>query len=139
MIVEAEQDADLITISILDGNANRGRCSPRHRRGYESFVKGQPRQLADQLRANRAQLEAALDQVNAELATAPNDTSLQRRRDVLVGELKRLEENLVRVEASVGTNLVNVEPAVPPQQPAQPAPVTPWRSGCSCPSPWPGG
>ena len=82
--------------------------------GYESFVKGQPRQLADQLRANRTQLEAALDQVNAELATAPNDTSLQRRRDVLVGELKRLEENLVRVEASVGTNLVNVEPAVPP-------------------------
>jgi hypothetical protein len=50
------------------------------------------------------------------------DTSLQRRRDALVDELKQLEKDLVRVEASVGTNLVNVEPAVTPEQPAQPAP-----------------
>jgi hypothetical protein len=123
MIVDVEQDSDLMTISILDGNANRAAVLANAiAEGYESSVEGQPGQLANQLRANRARLEARLDQVNAELAAAPSNTSLQRRRDALVDELKRLEETLVKVEASVGTNLVNVEPAVPPEQPAQPAP-----------------
>jgi uncharacterized protein involved in exopolysaccharide biosynthesis len=123
MTVEVEQDSDLMTISVLDGDANRAAMLANAiAEGYESFVEGQPRQLADQLRANRAQLEARLDQVNAELATARNNTSLQRRRDALDDELTQLEEALVRVEASVGTNLVNVEPAVTPEQPAQPAP-----------------
>jgi uncharacterized protein involved in exopolysaccharide biosynthesis len=123
MTVEVEQDSDLMTISVLDGDANRAAMLANAiAEGYESFVEGQPRQLADQLRANRAQLETRLGQVNAELVAAPNDTSLQRRRDGLDDELKRLGEDLVRVEASVGTNLVNVEPAVPPEQPAQPAP-----------------
>jgi uncharacterized protein involved in exopolysaccharide biosynthesis len=127
MVVEVDQDANQLTISVLDGNANRAAMLANAiAEGYESFVEGRPRQLADQLRGKRAELEARLearlDQVNAELATAPNDTSLQRRRDALDDELKRLEEALVRVEASVGTNLVKVEPAVPPEQPAQPAP-----------------
>jgi uncharacterized protein involved in exopolysaccharide biosynthesis len=123
MTVEVEQDSDLMTISVLDGDANRAAMLANAiAEGYESFVEGQPRQLADQLRARRAQLETRLGQVNAELVAAPNDTSLQRRRDGLDDELKRLGEDLVRVEASVGTNLVNVEPAVPPEQPAQPAP-----------------
>jgi uncharacterized protein involved in exopolysaccharide biosynthesis len=123
MVVEPEQDADLMTISILDGSASRAATLANAiAYGYESFVEGQPRQLANQLRANRAELEERLDQVNAELAAEPNDTSLDRRRDALVDELKQLEKDLVRVEASVGTNLVNVEPAVPPEQPAQPAP-----------------
>jgi uncharacterized protein involved in exopolysaccharide biosynthesis len=123
MVVEPEQDADLMTISILDGSARRAATLANAiAYGYESFVEGQPRQLANQLRANRAELEERLDQVNTELAAEPNDTSLDRRRDALVDELKQLEKDLVRVEASVGTNLVNVEPAVPPEQPAQPAP-----------------
>ena len=123
MVVEPEQDADLMTISILDESAGRAATLANAiAKGYESFVEGQPRQLANQLRANRAELEERLDQVNAELAAEPNDTSLDRRRDALVDELKQLEKDLVRVEASVGTNLVNVEPAVPPEQPAQPAP-----------------
>lgn len=122
MVVEPEQDADLMTISILDGSASRAATLANAiAEGYESFVEGQPRQLANQLRANRAQLEARLDQVNAELAAEPNG-SLERRRDALVDELRQLEKDLVRVEAGVGTNLVNVEPAVPPEQPAQPAP-----------------
>jgi uncharacterized protein involved in exopolysaccharide biosynthesis len=123
MVVEPEQDADLMTISILDGSASRAATLANAiAKGYESFVEGQPRQLANHLRANRANLEERLDQVNAELAAEPNDTSLDRRRDALVDELKQLEKDLVRVEASVGVNLVNVEPAVPPEQPAQPAP-----------------
>jgi uncharacterized protein involved in exopolysaccharide biosynthesis len=123
MVVEPEQDADLMTISILDGSASRAATLANAiAKGYESFVEGQPRQLANHLRANRANLEERLDQVNAELAAEPNDTSLDRRRDALVDELKQLEKDLVRVEASVGINLVNVEPAVPPEQPAQPAP-----------------
>jgi hypothetical protein len=123
MVVEPEQDADLMTISILDGSASRAATLANAiAEGYESFVEGQPGQLADQLRDNRAGLEERLDQVNAELAAEQNDTSLERRRDALVDELKQLEKDLVRVEASVGTNLVNVEPAVPPEQPAQPAP-----------------
>jgi uncharacterized protein involved in exopolysaccharide biosynthesis len=123
MAVEPEQDADLMTITILDESASRAATLANAiAYGYESFVEGQPRQLANQLRANRAELEARLDQVNAELAAEPNDTSLDRRRDALVDELKQLEKDLVRVEASVGVNLVNVEPAVPPEQPAQPAP-----------------
>jgi uncharacterized protein involved in exopolysaccharide biosynthesis len=123
MVVEPEQDADLMTISILDESASRAATLANAiAYGYESFVEGQPRQLADQLRANRAELEERLDQVNAELAAEPNDTSLDRRHDALVDELKQLEGDLVRVEASVGVNLVNVEPAVPPEQPAQPAP-----------------
>jgi uncharacterized protein involved in exopolysaccharide biosynthesis len=123
MVVEPEQDADLMTISILDESASRAATLANAiAKGYESFVEGQPGQLADQLRANRSELEERLDQVNAELAAEPNDTSLDRRRDALVDELKQLEKDLVRVEASVGVNLVNVEPAVPPEQPAQPAP-----------------
>jgi capsular polysaccharide biosynthesis protein len=123
MVVEIDRDAKLLTISVLDGNPNRAAMLAKAiAEGYESFVEGQPRQLADQLRGRRAQLEARWDQVNAELAAGPNDTSLQRRRVALVDELKQLEKALVRVEASVGTNLVNVEPAVPPEQPAQPAP-----------------
>jgi capsular polysaccharide biosynthesis protein len=123
MVVEPEQDADLMTITILDESASRAATLANAiAQGYESFVEGQPGQLANQLRARRAQLEARLDQVDAELAAEPNDTSLDRRRDALVDELKQLEKDLVRVEASVGTNLVNVEPAVAPEQPAQPAP-----------------
>jgi capsular polysaccharide biosynthesis protein len=123
MNVEVEQDSDLMTITILDGDANRAALLANAiAQGYESFVEGQPRQLAAQLGDKRAQLEATLSQVNAELATTPNDTSLQRRRDALVDELKELEKDVVRVEASDGTNLVNVEPAVTPEQPAQPAP-----------------
>jgi capsular polysaccharide biosynthesis protein len=123
MIVEVDQDADLMTISVQDGNATRAATlADVIAEGYESFVEGQPLQLADQLRAERAKLETRLDQVNAELAAAPRDTSLQRRRDALIDELKQLEKDLVSVEASVGTNLVNVEPAVPPEQPFQPAP-----------------
>jgi uncharacterized protein involved in exopolysaccharide biosynthesis len=123
MVVEPEQDADLLTISILDPNANRAALLANAiAEGYETFVEGQPGALAARLRANRERLEARLDQVNAELAAAPNNSSLGRRRDALVDELKQLEKDLVRVEASVGTNLVNVEPAVPPEQPAQPAP-----------------
>jgi capsular polysaccharide biosynthesis protein len=123
MIVEVEQDSDLLTLSMQDGNANRATILANAiAEGYESFVEGQPRQLANQLRANRTELEARLNQVNAELAAAPNDASRQRRRDALVEELKQLEKGLVRVEASVGVNLVNVEPAVPPEQPFQPAP-----------------
>jgi capsular polysaccharide biosynthesis protein len=123
MLVEVDQDSDLMTISIQDGNASRAAMlADAIAEGYESFVEGQPRQLADQLGDNRAQLEARLNQVNAELAAARNDTSLQRRRDALVDELEQLEKDLVKVEASVGTNLVSVEPAVPPEQPFQPAP-----------------
>jgi uncharacterized protein involved in exopolysaccharide biosynthesis len=90
--------------------------------GYASYVEGQAGQLGDQLRAKRAQLEARLADVNADLATAPNDTGLQRRANALDDEFKQLEKDLVRVEASVGTNLLGVELAVPPEQPAQPAP-----------------
>jgi uncharacterized protein involved in exopolysaccharide biosynthesis len=123
MVVEPEQDSDLMTISILDEDASRAAVLANAiAEGYESFVEGQPGQLANQLRANRAKLEARLDQVNAELAAAPNATSLQRRRDALEKKLEQLEDDLVEVEASVGANLVNVEPAVPPEQPAQPAP-----------------
>ena len=123
MIVEVEQDSDLMTISILDESAKRAAMLANAiAEGYESYVEGQPRQLANQLRANRGQLEARLDQVNGELAAAPNDTGLRRRAKALDDELTRLEETLVKVEASVGTNLVNVEPAVAPEQPAQPAP-----------------
>jgi capsular polysaccharide biosynthesis protein len=123
MIVEPEQDKDLLTISILDGDAKRAAMLANAiAEGYESYIEGQPGQLADQLRANRVRLEAKLEQVNVELATAPTDTGLQRRRDALVDELNELEKDLVKVEGSVGTNLVDVEPAVPPEQPAQPAP-----------------
>ena len=125
MIVEVEQNQDLITmtISIVDGDANRAAMLANAiAEGYESFVEGQPRQLVNQLVAKRAQLQALAAQVNAELAAAPNHASLQRRRDALVAELKRLEIEMVRVEASVGTNLVNVEPAAVSEQPFQPAP-----------------
>jgi uncharacterized protein involved in exopolysaccharide biosynthesis len=123
MTVEVEQDQDLMTISTLDGSANRAAMLANAiAEGYESFVEGQPGQLADQLRAKRTRLEDRLDQVKAELAAAPNDTSLQRRAKALDDELNQLEKDLVSVEGSVGTNLVNVEPAVPPEQPAQPAP-----------------
>jgi uncharacterized protein involved in exopolysaccharide biosynthesis len=123
MVVEPEQDSDLMTISILDADANRAAVLANAiAEGYESFVEGQPGRLANQLLANRAELEARLDQVNAELAAASNATSLQRRRDALEKKLEQLEDDLVEVEASVGTNFVNVEPAVPPEQPAQPAP-----------------
>lgn len=123
MTVEVDQDSDLLTISVVDGDANRAATLANAiAEGYESFVEGQPRQQASQLRANREQLEARLAQVNARLAAAPNDASLQRQRDALVEELKRLERTLVTVEAGVGTNLVNVEPAAVPEQPFQPAP-----------------
>jgi capsular polysaccharide biosynthesis protein len=128
MTVEVDQDSDLLTISTVDANPNRAAMLANAiAEGYESFVEGQPRQLANQLRANRADLEARLSQVNAELAATPNDTSLQRtslerRRDALDDELKQLEMDLVGVERTIENNLVNVEPAVPPEQPFQPAP-----------------
>lgn len=123
MNVEVEQDSDLITIRILDGNAKRAAIMANAiAEGYESYVEGQPGRLVDQLGAKRTQLEARLADVNADLATDPNDTGLQRRHDALVDELKKLERDLVRVEGNVGTDLVKVEAAVLPEQPAQPAP-----------------
>jgi capsular polysaccharide biosynthesis protein len=121
--VEVGQDSDVITISIFDGSANTAAMLANAvAEAYEDFVEGQPRQIANQLRSNRSQLEARLAQVNSELGSAPNDASLQRRRDALIEQLKQIERDLAATEASVRTNFVNLEPAVPPEQPAEPAP-----------------
>jgi capsular polysaccharide biosynthesis protein len=123
MNVDAGQKSDVITVSVFDGNAeNAADFANAIAEGYEDFVEGQPGLLANQLRSNRTKLEARLAQVTADLATAPNDASLRRRRDALVDELKQIERNIAAAEASVGTNLVNLELAVPPEQPAEPAP-----------------
>jgi uncharacterized protein involved in exopolysaccharide biosynthesis len=123
MNVEVAQDTDVITISVFDGSASTAATFANAiARAYEEFVEGQPRQAANQLRSNRANLEARLEQVNVELAAAPNDSSLQRRRDALVEALKQIERDLAAVEGSGGVNLVHLELAVPPEQPAEPAP-----------------
>jgi capsular polysaccharide biosynthesis protein len=121
--VEVDQDSDVITISVFDGSANTAAIVANAvAEAYEEFVEGQPRQIANQLRSNRIQLEARLAQVKTQLGAAPNSDSLQRRRDALVEELKQIERDLAATEASVRTNLVHLEPAVPPEQPAEPAP-----------------
>lgn len=123
MSVEVDQDSDVITISIFDGSANNAAILANAiAEAYEDFIEGQPGQIANQLRSNRTKLEAKLARVNTDLATAPDNTSLQRRRDALEEELKQVERSLAATEASVGTNLVQLESAVPPEQPAEPAP-----------------
>jgi capsular polysaccharide biosynthesis protein len=123
MNVKVEQNSDVITISIFDGNPkNAAIFANAIAEAYEDSVEGQPGQLANQLRSNRAKLEARLAQVNAELVNTRDDASLQRRRDALVEELKQIERDVAAAEASVGTDLVHLEPAVPPEQPAEPAP-----------------
>jgi len=123
MNVEVEQDTDVITITVFDGSASTAAILANAiAEGYEDFVEGQPRRIADQLRSNRTELEARLARVNAGLRAEPGNSSLRRRRDALVEKLKQLERDLAAVEAGDGTNLVHLEPAVPPEQPAEPAP-----------------
>ena len=123
MNVEVEQDRDVIAISIFDGSpSSAAMFANAIAEAYEDFMEGQPRQMANQLRSNRTKLEARLAAVNLELVTEPNNSSLQRRRDALVEELKQIERDLAAAEASVGANLVQLELAVPPEQPAEPAP-----------------
>jgi hypothetical protein len=122
LTVEVGQEADVITISILDGDAKQAAALANAvAEAYKEYIEGQPRQLATQLRSRRTQMETRLDQIRAELAAAPNDDSLQRRRDAIVDELKQIEEDLAALEANPGGNLVEVELADPPEQPAQPA------------------
>jgi capsular polysaccharide biosynthesis protein len=120
--VEVDQDADVITISVLDGDAEQAAVLANAvADAYKDYVEGQPGERASQLRSRRTEMETRLDQIRAELAAAPDDDSLLRRRDAIVQELNKIEVALAGAEADVGGSLVEVERAVPPEQPVQPA------------------
>jgi capsular polysaccharide biosynthesis protein len=123
MDVEVGQDSDVITVGIAHENASGAAILANAiAEAYKDFIEGQPRQVAAQLRANRTKLETRLAQVNEGLRAEPDNTSLRRDRDALERQLTQIANSLAATQASVGTDLVLVEPAVPPGQPAQPAP-----------------
>jgi capsular polysaccharide biosynthesis protein len=123
MDVEVGQDSDVITVGIAHENASGAAILANAiAEAYKDFIEGQPRQVAAQLRANRTKLETRLAQVNEGLRAESDNTSLRRERDALERRLTQIADSLAATQASVGTDLVLVEPAVPPGQPAQPAP-----------------
>jgi capsular polysaccharide biosynthesis protein len=122
MSVEVDQDSDVITISVLDGNARTAATLANAvGEAYKDYIDGRPRRLATELRSRITKLETSLAQVNAEQGPGADSGTLQRRRDALVEELKQRERDLAAVEADAGSDLVQLEPGAPPEQPVQPA------------------
>jgi uncharacterized protein involved in exopolysaccharide biosynthesis len=120
--VEVEQDVDLITISVLDENPeNAALFANAVALAYKDFVEGQPGQQAAQLRSRRDLLEKELAGIQTQLAAAPGSGSLQRRRDAMVETLNQIEKDLAAAVGRIGGDLVRVERAVVPEQPALPA------------------
>jgi capsular polysaccharide biosynthesis protein len=122
--VDVATDSDVITIRVLDPTAEGAAAAANSvAAAYDDFISERSRGAVNQLRSVRSRLETRLKNLEAELATQPNDESLRRRRTAVLEELSAIEKQLVASEALAGSSRQQLhEEAAIPEQPVQPAP-----------------
>ena len=127
--VEVAQDADVLTIRVVDSTARgAAQLTDAVTAAYQEVVATQlrdrSREVVRQLRDARSRLEATLAEINAELARDPADPVLRARRGATADQLSAAQSRLMQVEAianRIRPSLVR-ERAAMPNQPITPGP-----------------
>jgi uncharacterized protein involved in exopolysaccharide biosynthesis len=121
--VDVAQDADVITIRVLDPTATgAARLADAVAAAYNEVVAERSRAGVNQLRKLRSRLEQRLASIDAQLRGRPDDESLQRRRAAVTEQLTAIERDLLASETATGGSPVQVQEAAIPEQPVQPRP-----------------
>ena len=126
--VDVAPDADVLTIRVLDSTARgAAQLTDAVTAAYEAVLGQQLREgfraTMSRLRDTRSRLQARLAEVDAELASSPNDSRLRAQRAATVGQLSAVQSRLMEAEARGPTrpSLVRDPPTVP-KQPITPGP-----------------
>lgn len=127
--VDVAQDADLLTIRVLDSTATgAAQLADAVAAAYDQFLARQLRaralDMARQLQNRQSALKTRLAEIDAKLADEPNNPVLRAQRDALVRQLSAIPSTLKQLmTAAERTRPVLVlEPAAVPKQPISPSP-----------------
>jgi capsular polysaccharide biosynthesis protein len=128
--VDAAQNADLITIRVLDSTATgAAQLTNAVAAAYEAVfaqqLRGRAREVVSQLRVVRSRLKARLAGIDADLAARPNDGRLRAQRDAVKNELVAIERQIAKVVAARFNGVMMWERAAVPDQPIPPSPARP--------------
>lgn len=120
--VDVAQDADLVTIRVVDSTATgAAQLADSVTLAYDRIATQQSRKVAAQLLRVRGEpLERSLAEVQAELAGRPNDDRLRKQLEALLAQLSDLRRQLLTETRAAETILR--ERAAVPEQPIQPRP-----------------
>jgi pyruvate/2-oxoglutarate dehydrogenase complex dihydrolipoamide acyltransferase (E2) component len=127
MTVEVEQDADVITISVLDSSPQgAARLANAVGAAYQAYVADRPRTAAEEIRSLNKRLQDRLSELDAALAAKPppsDAATLQLERDAIRKRQEVNADQLAQVFTDAGgANPVQLqEESAVPEQPAQPA------------------
>jgi uncharacterized protein involved in exopolysaccharide biosynthesis len=125
--VDAAQDADVLTIRVLDSTATgAAQLANAVAAAYEAVVAQQLRErsrgVVSQLRSRQSGLKARVAGIDAELASRPNDGRLRAQRDAVKNELVAIERQIAKVVAARFNGVAMWERAAVPDQPISPSP-----------------
>jgi len=125
--VDVAQDADVITIRVVDSTATgAARLVDAVTLAYQEVVAKQvrerSREVVSQLRNTQSRLQTRLAEINAELAGRPNDLRLRAQRKAVANELLAIRQ-AIAVEA---THRPSLDPD-PPTVSNQPIALRPGR------------
>jgi uncharacterized protein involved in exopolysaccharide biosynthesis len=127
--VEAAQDADVLTIRVVDSTATgAARLADAVATAYDQFLARQLRaralDMARQLQNRQSELKTRLAEIDAKLADEPNNPVLRAQRDGLVRQLSAIQSTLMQlITAAERTRPgLMLERAAVPKQPISPSP-----------------
>jgi uncharacterized protein involved in exopolysaccharide biosynthesis len=127
--VEAAQDADVLTIRVVDSTATgAARLADAVATAYDQFLARQLRaralDMARQLQNRQSELKTRLAEIDAKLADEPNNPVLRAQRDGLVRQLSAIQSTLMQlITAAERTRPgLMLERAAVPKQPISPGP-----------------
>ena len=127
--VEAAQDADVLTIRVVDSTATgAARLADAVATAYDQFLARQLRaralDMARQLQNRQSELKTRLAEIDAKLADEPNNPVLRAHRDGLVRQLSAIQSTLMQlITAAERTRPgLMLERAAVPKQPISPSP-----------------
>jgi capsular polysaccharide biosynthesis protein len=126
MTVEAEHDADVITITVLDPTPRgAARLADAVGAAYQTYVADQPRRTAEEIRSVNNRLQDRLGEIETALRARPpsaDAATLRLERDAITKQQRVNAEQLAAITAAGGSNPVRLqEESAVPQQPSQPA------------------
>jgi polysaccharide biosynthesis transport protein len=129
LVVDVAQDADVLTIRVVDATATgAARLADAVAAAYDQ-VRGQQlrdrsREVVGQLRSTRSRLKARLVELDARLVGRPDDPVLRAKREAVTEELSAVQRKLRVAEAAAERarpSLVRERAAVP-TKPSSPSP-----------------
>jgi polysaccharide biosynthesis transport protein len=127
--VDAAQDADVLTIRVVDSTATgAARLADAVAAAYEQVLgqqlQGTLRNMVRQLRSRRSQLKASLTEMDAELVGRPDDPVLRARRAAVTEQLSAVQRQLMEADAAAQRTRPSLprERAAVPKEPISPRP-----------------